>query len=104
LGGIVAMGKGMGPEGMRGRFVLRIARASGAVVEGEEARERAPGLSAPLVTSLGIIRHTDLGNFCQLLAARSLLTTVAAASPLLAFPAHRPLPSTCSPLRLPMRL
>jgi hypothetical protein len=74
------MGKGMGPEGMRGRFVLRIARASGAVVEGEVARERAHLFGAPLVTSLGIVRHTDLGNFCQPLAARSLLATVAAAS------------------------
>lgn len=80
LGHIVDMGKGMGPEGMWDRFVLCIARASGAVVEGAVSRARAHALTAPLVTSLAIIPHTDLGSFCQLLAARSFLTTVAAAS------------------------
>ena len=56
LGHIVDMGKGMGPEGMWDRFVLCIARASGPVVEGAVSRARAHAFSAPLVTSLGIIR------------------------------------------------
>ncbi len=93
LGDIVDMGKRMGTEGMWDRFVSCFARASGAVVEGEVARARAHRFGAPLVASLGIIRHTDLGNFYQLLVGRSLLTTVAAALPLLSFPAHCPPPA-----------
>jgi len=90
---------------MRGRFVLRIARASGAVVEGEVARERAPGLSAS-VTSAGTIRHTDFQaifvSYLQLEASEPPSLPPPHSSPSRAQAGHCPPPAV--PLRLPMRL